>query len=392
MRLFYFFLLIFSVIFHVLYKGDLSFVLLGFVIIFPVFMLVILIITSRAVKVTSHFEQLSTSRGNSAVLKITVKNRSVFPVVSCCAEIRYTPSVPFEAPAVKKFRLSASVGARSEECFALNIKPEHCGSTDIFAAKIKIRDIMGLFSIPIRTNLSGKIISLPVIYPIQAAIESNPASSSESSTFSSVKPGDDPSEIFALREYREGDSSTRIHWKLSSRGENFIVKEFSLPVGCRILIVTDFCGCKNASAADRILDAAFSVSEFLTGYGTAHSIAYACADGTIHSQEITDENNFSSASAEICGLLKDAAFEITFAEAVSADGSYHVRNNFSRVIVFSDSTDIARAEEFEAVCGEARLTIICTGSPCASDDVEKYRAEIIYADAETLSSRELLII
>lgn len=392
MRLFYFFLLIFSAVFHVLYKGDLSFVLLGFVVILPFFTLALLIITALKVRVTAQLEQLSAARGSTAVLKLTIKNNSVFPIVSCAAEIRYKPSVPLETPTVKKFRMSASIGARSEECFALNIKPEHCGTVDIAVTKIRLRDIMGLFSIPVKSQLSGKITSLPIIYPIQASVESAPASYSESSTFSQIKSGDDPSEIFALREYRDGDNNNRIHWKLSSRSENFIVKELSLPVGCRVLIITDFVGCKKAADVDKILDTAFSISHFLTEYGTAHSLAYACSDCTIHSNEITEADKFHIAKAEICNVLKDTASEISFAEAVSADGAFYVRNSFSRIIAVVSDTDIARADELEALCGEAYLTIICTGSPNMSRDDEECRAEIIYADAEKLSSRELLII
>ncbi len=392
MRLFYFILLIFSAVFHILYKGDLSFVLLGFVVILPLFLLAMLLITASAVKVTAHFEQLSPARGDSAVLKLTVKNNSVFPIVSCAAEVRYKPSVPFEVPSVKKFRLSASIGARSEEAFALNIKPEHCGTVEISVAKIRLRDIMGLFSVPIKSKLSGEIISLPVIYPIQASIESGPAASSESSSFSPVKSGDDPSEIFALREYREGDSNNRIHWKLSSRSENFIVKELSLPIGCKILLVTDFSGCKNAASVDKILDTAFSVSHFLTEYGTAHSVAYACSDYTVHASEIADADKFHIAAAEMCEVLKDTAREITFAQAVSADGSFQVKNSFSRVIAVVADTDIARAEELQTLCGDAYLTIICTDASDTSGNDDEYRAEIIYADAETLSSCELLII
>ena len=37
----------------------------------------------------------------------------------------------------------------------------------------------------------------------------------ESDSYSTIKGGDDPSEVFAIREYREGDRLQRIHWKLS---------------------------------------------------------------------------------------------------------------------------------------------------------------------------------
>jgi uncharacterized protein (DUF58 family) len=51
--------------------------------------------------------------------------------------------------------------------------------------------------------------------------------------------GDDPSEVFKLREYRKGDRLNRIHWKLSAKSDNLIVAELSMPVGCNVVIFLD---------------------------------------------------------------------------------------------------------------------------------------------------------
>ena len=48
--------------------------------------------------------------------------------------------------------------------------------------------------------------------------------------------GDDPSEIYQVREYRERDSLKDIHWKLSAREEELMVKERGFPLGCVVLI------------------------------------------------------------------------------------------------------------------------------------------------------------
>jgi len=391
MRLFYFLLLIFSAAFHILYKGDLSFILLMFVLILPLIMLVMLIITVRSTAVSAYFEQRSAERGKSAVLKVTVRNRSVFPVTRCVVDAVYVSSVPFDAAVKNRYRLSAALGAHSSETFALNISAAHCGTVYVYIKKIKLMDLMGLFAIPVKSSISGRITSLPVIYPIQASVESSPVLTDEGTAFSPHKPGDDPSEIFALREYREGDNNNRIHWKLSSRSENFIVKELSLPVGCRILVAVDFFGCKNAAATDRILDAAYSISDFLAEHGTAHTVAFACSDYSIHRSEISNHDKRLLAAVEICSELKHAAVDSAFARAAVSDDYFAAGRHYSRVIVVSDSIDAARADELEELFREAYITVICTGAPDAVDD-DEIRMEIIYADAEKLSNHELLII
>lgn len=395
MKAVYFFLLIFSVCFHLLYNGDLSFIVMAFVIVFPLFSLIILFLTSLGVKASISFEQPSAVRGNTSVLKLTVRNRSLFPVPQLRADVIYRPSMLNEAEHKERFYITAPLGSRTTESFLLNIKAGHCGTVEIISVKMRIRDILGLFRIPLKTNLTGKIISLPVIHPVQAAVESNLSVSSESGTFSQVKPGDDPSEIFALREYREGDSHNRIHWKLSSRSETFVVKELSQPVGCSVLIIPDMAGCRNPSEADAVLDAVFSISHFLTEYGAAHTIAHACSDYSIHTAEITDTDCFYNEMSRLCSEIKLINTEKSFAYTAGiAENPLFRKNGYSRIIAVTAKCSGVYADELETLVRDARTTIICVGNPDdTNDENERFcTAEIIYADAEKLSEREFLTI
>lgn len=394
MRVFYFLMLAFSIAFHILYKGDLSFVLLMFMIVLPIITLVLLILSAFTTDVSAGFEQLSAARGSSAVLKVTVRNKSVLPIVSCRVEIVYKSNIPFDTAKKNKYGLSAAIGGRASETFIFNISSEHCGTADVYIKRILLRDYMRIFAIPLKASARGKCVLLPVIHPIQTSIESSPVSSDDGTAFSPYRSGDDPSEIFALREYHEGDSNNRIHWKLSSRTENFIVKDLSLPIGCNILIITDFFGCKDAASADRILDTAFSISDFLAEYGTSHTVAYARSDYSVNRIETDNADNRLRAAAEICTELSVAAMDFSFAQAAVTDDLFTSRKHFSRVIAVADSTDFAHAEELKTLVGDAYLTIICTGAPGNIDDDEcqDCQAEIIYADAEKLSDNELLII
>lgn len=393
MKIFYFVMLFFSVLFHILYKGDLSFVLLAFMAVLPFATLAVTIVTAFMTDASAHFEQLSAPRGSAAVLKVTIRNRSIFPVSCCAVEIAYKSRIPFDSALKNKYRLCAALGSKSCETFAFNISAEHCGTAEIYIKRFLLKDYLKLFSIPIKICAAEKSISLPVIYPVRAEIESMPVSADESEAFSPHKPGDDPSEIFALREYREGDSNNRIHWKLSSRSDNFIVKELSLPVGCKILLVTDFYGCNKASEIDGILDAAFSVSDFLAEHGTAHTMAYVRSDCTVKRTEIDTADKHMLAAAEICSELENASTALYFAQAAASDDFFASHKAFSRVIIFTDNIDYTRTEALEAMFGEAYVTVICTGSPNSSEyDDKECRIEIIYADAEKLGNYDLLII
>lgn len=392
MRLIYFFMLAFSVVFHIMYKGDLSFVLLMFMIILPLVTLAVLIYSVVMTDISAGFEQISAQRSYSTVLKVTVRNRSFFPVICCVVDVIYKSLIPFDSNARNTYRLSASIGARATETFVFNISADHCGMAEIYIKRVLLRDYLRIFAIPVKVSAEGNCISLPVIYPVQASVESLPVSDEDGTAFSPYKSGDDPSEIFALREYREGDSNNRIHWKLSSRTDDFIVKELSLPIGCNILIAVDFFGCKNASASDRILDAAFSVSEFLAEYGISHTFSYAQSDYDVKRIEIDNSDKRLDAATKLCSELSTVTIMRSFAQAAASDEFFTSRKHFSRVIVVSDNMDSVRADELEDLFGKAYLTIICTGTPDANESDDECRAEIIYADAEKLSNYELLII
>jgi hypothetical protein len=85
----------------------------------------------------------------------------------------------------------------------------------------------------------------------------------ESEYYSQIKSGDDPSEVFSIREYREGDRIQRIHWKLSSKQNQLMIKEFSNPLNCAVLIYLDFdipTGKERLPVTDALLECSLSLS------------------------------------------------------------------------------------------------------------------------------------
>lgn len=61
----------------------------------------------------------------------------------------------------------------------------------------------------------------------------------DSEEYDEKRPGDDPSQIFQIREYREGDRMQRIHWKASARTSQLMVKDYSMPIGSGALVLFD---------------------------------------------------------------------------------------------------------------------------------------------------------
>ncbi len=390
MKFVYFLIILCSAVFYVLYMGDLSFYLLAFLLAMPVVLYAALAIGSAFLKIKVYCDSPVTERGKAAAIKINLYNRSFLPVSSCMVKIRYTVSAPFEEELPYVHTAYVPIGGRTSETVSLNFLPKHCGAISVTVRSVRLRDLMGITSVRKKVGFSTRITVLPAILPISQSIESNYIYSAESSVFSREKPGDDPSEIFMLREYRDGDRHNLIHWKLSGRSDNFIVRELSKPVGSRILIMADTGSCRSAEGADRVLEAAASVSCSLAESGAAHTFAVPCCGYSLRTSEITDTDSLCAELAEICRGVKELEYGSSIAYVTEiTDSVFIATGGFSRVIAVSEQDGGAYADELSSICGEARLTVICTASQTDNDtgsSMEVSAVEFIYADAEKLSS------
>ncbi len=326
MKFVYFLIILCSAVFYVLYMGDLSFYLLAFLLAMPVVLYAALAIGSAFLKIKVYCDSPVTERGKAAAIKINLYNRSFLPVSSCMVKIRYTVSAPFEEELPYVHTAYVPIGGRTSETVSLNFLPKHCGAISVTVRSVRLRDLMGITSVRKKVGFSTRITVLPAILPISQSIESNYIYSAESSVFSREKPGDDPSEIFMLREYRDGDRHNLIHWKLSGRSDNFIVRELSKPVGSRILIMADTGSCRSAEGADRVLEAAASVSCSLAESGAAHTFAVPCCGYSLRTSEITDTDSLCAELAEICRGVKELEYGSSIAYVTEITDSVFIAN------------------------------------------------------------------
>ena len=384
----YLILVFFIGIFHILYKGDLSFILLVFLIALPVVMFIILAVQTKLLIVTLSSDGAVTERGKSSVLRLTLHNRFFLPITACKISVRYVSRFAPDKSVTGKYSVIVPINHRDRETVSLNFSAGHCGSVEVSIKHIVLCDFLGITRLRKKINCMEKIIVLPCVFSVNADRESSFVSDLESSTFSQVKAGDDPSEIFQLREYRDGDRQNRIHWKLSSRSESFIVKELSLPISSKILILCDLSGCENADHTDAVLDMAATLSFFLAERGTSHTVTAAANDLTLITSDISDTDGHYAAFGKLCADISSLEFNTTIAEAVSvADDTLIIGKGFSRILAVTASVNKAYAEELSRFCGEARLTIFSAIADKTED--EDVSAEIICSLAEDISHTEL---
>lgn len=113
----------------------------------------------------------------------------------------------------------------------------HCGQLVCTVEKARVYDYLGLFSLPVR---SPEPIRLSV-RPAPTAMTALPAVRRHATAWRPRR-GGGYSENHELRQYRPGDSIRDIHWKLSAKTGDLILRESMEPVRSRVLLRLDLRG------------------------------------------------------------------------------------------------------------------------------------------------------
>lgn len=136
--------------------------------------------------------------------------------------------------------------------------------------------MIGLFSIARKANdITADLTIYPSVYPSFLTVSEHTANYPlDSDIYDSLRGGSDPSEVFAVREYREGDRMQAVHWKLSSKKENSLfVKEYSHPLGYPVVFL--LCPPENhgAFSPETFFHTLLSLSHSMIDCGCKHYIA-----------------------------------------------------------------------------------------------------------------------
>ncbi len=270
------FLYLFSWIVAVFYLQYSAIAFVGLLTVLPIFMLISLIFmkfrTSVAVDSRNPLsEKDELGRPARAAIILSVENRNRFlPITKGIAKVRYHNSFSGEK-GVLKVRFSVDAGKKRDR--RIPIVMNHCGNVAITVERVRIYDYLSIFALTIGKHFETQnILILPSTKDMYLGRDRwYNETNEDSDRFSLYKKGDDPSEIFDIREFAEGDKIQRIHWKLSSKMGNLMVKEGSLPLTKAINIFVDLCNKstkkEKGKEADLLIQGVYSIAMFMIERG-----------------------------------------------------------------------------------------------------------------------------
>ena len=274
-------LLIASGFFYILYEHPFSFYLFAFLVIVPVVQFIMTLSTAKKMKVGFVQRASSVSRTAKLPIQLKVSNDSMLPCPNLLIEISYANKIDGKNSTV---RINTPVYPHETQTLTLSVSGIHCGTVDFSIKKCKVSDMLKLFSMKVRSknkelpDRNCSVTILPDYIPLENDIANYADMGLESDEYSKTQKGDDPSEIFDIRDYVEGDKLNRIHWKLSAKQDKTMVKDYSLPIANSILLMIDLSkvGGRTDELAlyDSVVEAAASLSGYLLENDVPHRAVF----------------------------------------------------------------------------------------------------------------------
>lgn len=170
------------------------------------------------------------SKNSTAELKLHFENRALFPVsrvtVWIETENRFTGEID------KQRHIFRNVGTGQ---YALALPTGDCGLLSCRIIRFEVRDLMGLLAFRRKHRENCKCTVLPL--PVEADNPVNLDSSLSTTVRLKPKYGGGYAEDHDLREYQPGDTVNSIHWKLSSKMDDVIVREPLINANDQIYLV-----------------------------------------------------------------------------------------------------------------------------------------------------------
>ncbi len=372
-------LLVISVFFYILYEGVISLMLLGFLVLLPIVLIICDLIARASLTADISLEQHTCSTGQSIPVRIALTNRSIIPIPNADIRLAYTISSSGTRETVG---INTPVFPKNTQQLETSFSSAHLGSVTVSIERVKLYDILRLTRVRLsKKNIrfaDNEIMILPETLELNNPVHDYSDSGLDSDVYSQDKAGDDPSEIFGLREYAEGDKLSRIHWKLTAKTDTLMVKDYSLPLADSCLILADTYLPDNSSESadvyDTIVRLAVSMSDLLRTAEIRHRVAcYNSHTGETEQLQVTDDGSMIAAAAMLLRSGRPERSDLTVI-SLTAEETGQARFGHA-VLVCAECSDAAAAMLSGSGLAERYSILICSA--------DKQSAAVPDTDIET---------
>ena len=279
---------------------------------------------------------ISGEKGQMVSGKITLVNRSLFPLDRIVCTLRcenlltgeqYRPAVRTAVPGHMRVRREIEFQSR------------RCGRIRLQLKRVTVYDPFGLFRFQVKIKGETEALTLfrPHTFGLETQISYGENMNLDSDEYSMQKAGFDPSETFAIRDYRPGDRVRQIHWKLSEKLDNLMVRDYGLPIQNTILLLLETGRLPGEAkpepeCLDALAEGILSLSQELVEQQIIHTVGWQNhEEGTYNSREISGQEDLMELMPRLLGAVPGE-------DPLSVAGHYlesHECCEFAHVVIFT---------------------------------------------------------
>jgi len=184
---------------------------------------------ARTLTVTALLSDATVQRGEDVKLDIQVKYGGILPIAPLTVDVAAGPDRP-----AQQLTLSGMPGSRQR--LTLTFHAAHVGVTSPGVKRVVISDLLGMFTVEKSPKAQGgELIVLPLPFDVGELTYA----AGDSGTESMARASEDISNPSDVRTYQQGDALKKIHWKLSARKQELMVRRYEAPVMPDALVLLD---------------------------------------------------------------------------------------------------------------------------------------------------------
>lgn len=182
--------------------------------------------------------------------------------------------------------LTASLAPSSlkTDTYRFKVPSDACGHMSVLLRSARAVDPLG-FSAPFVRGAA--FAASYIVYPRLVDFDIDAAHAAHNSftgtAYDHYRKGQDQSEVFEMREFHDGDSLKSVHWKVSARLDDLVVREASHPMDYDIVLLSGIHTCElgneeQLGVMNACLTMLASVSLALVRKGLGHAVTFFSGD------------------------------------------------------------------------------------------------------------------
>lgn len=286
-RILYTLALIAALLFQIFYDRYLARFVLASVVCLPVLSLLLSLPAALRLRLRLEGDGIERRRGAAGKWRLCVARHSIFPVLRVVLRVRSTNDL---TGWTEKKRVVCADPLTEKLEFP--VQADHCGRITCRVTRAWMLDCLGVFAIPVRRPVPAATLVLPVLAPAEELPGIELADAPAVTEGNQKIPNGD----YELRDYRAGDPLRSVHWKLSSKRDKLVVREWQGRCCPQVILAVERFG--GPERLDRVLDRFFALSMNLLEQDCPHLVKWE-ENGVIRTASIWDRESLLACMGEI---------------------------------------------------------------------------------------------